>query len=234
MPSGTVYFEQCSASATLCASVEFGFYANFFFTSESAQSCLVTTSGSCSFYSCNGTTTTPTGASAGTLTISGGRIPSGLTVTPDANNAYSYTSGAPLFAAGQTLTVSATGAIVPAFGPQSVVAPALPGLVAPAATSGSYTISTAAELGVQWTGGAAGATLVLEGTSGGGNQSYFICEWDASLGKASVPQAVISGLAGHAGAYIVYGQYKTTTFTAGAYSISEVALPYSGGTATFQ
>jgi len=131
------------------------------------------------------------------------------------------------------LTVSASGATVPAFGPESVIAPASVVLTAPAGSGGTYTIPTASDLSVTWTGGQPNAQILFEGVDSTG-ASYFSCTWDASLGSATVPHAVLTGLAGQTGGFLAYGQYTTTTFTAGAYSISVYALPYGGGTASFQ
>jgi hypothetical protein len=210
----------------------FDFYAGFF-QSATTQACTITTSGSCAVYSCPGGQPQPTGVSAGTLTISGGSIPAGTTISPDTTNSYTYQSSGTLYSAGQTLTVSATGGTVPAFGPESVVAPGLPTLVAPPASTGGYTISTAADLGVQWLGGVAGATIIFEGTASN-SATYFTCEWPASDGKGDVPQAVLKPLAGQTGGFLIYGQYTATTFTAGQYTVSEAALPFSGAAATFQ
>jgi len=231
--TGTVYFEQCSGSA-LCQSPTFDFYAGFGAANGNGnQGCTVTTSGSCSSYSCTGTAQNPVGDSAGTLTISGGSIGSAVTVMPDSSNNYEYEATGSLFSAGQTLTVSASGATVPAFGPISVVAPALPVLSAPAAASGTYTIPTTADLDVAWTGSSAGGEIIFEGAASD-STSYFTCVWSASLGEATVPQAMLTSLKGQTAGYLVFGQYAATNFSAGAYSISASALPYSGGTASFE
>ena len=58
--------------------------------------------------------------------------------------------------------------------------------------------------------------MTLQGGSIAG--SYFLCQWDASLGQATVPQAVLGGLAGQSSGYLVYGQYTSTAFTSGSYS----------------
>ncbi|HEX3345885.1 MAG TPA: hypothetical protein VHS09_14975 [Polyangiaceae bacterium] len=218
----------------LCASPTFDFYAGFGQASSGGtQGCTVTTAGACTAYTCNGSTTSPIGVSAGTLTISGGSLGK-VTVSPDASNEYTYEAGGTFFTAGQTLTVSASGATVPAFGPVSVVAPGLPGLVAPAAAgAGMYTISTQGDLGVEWTGGSGEGQLIFEAATSS-SSSYFTCVWPASEGKADVPQAMLAPLAGEGMGYIIYGQYTATSTSAGAYSISVSALPYSGGQATFE
>jgi hypothetical protein len=154
---------------------------------------------------------------------------------PDANNddAYDYAGSGALFSAGQTLSVSASGGVVPAFGPTSVVAPPTPVLTQPAAISGMYTIATSADLPVVWTGGQPGDLFLLEGTDSSG-QSYFTCTWDAAAGMATVPQPVLAGLADQPGAFLYYAQIATTNVTVDGYAISVSALPFSGGTASFQ
>jgi hypothetical protein len=232
--TGTIYFEQCSGS-TLCASPTFDFYAGFGALSSGTQGCTVTTSGACSSYSCAGTAQNPIGDSAGTLTISGGSIAASVTVTPDPSNNYDYEAAGTLYTAGQTLTVTASGATVPACGPISVVAPGLPVLTAPAAASGAYTLSASADLNVAWSAGASAANsqIIFEAGSNDG-ASYFMCVWSASLGNATVPQAMLTPLTGQTTGFLIYGQYAATNFTAGAYSIAAAALPYSGGTASFE
>jgi hypothetical protein len=231
--TGTIYFEECAGTGALCQSPTFDFYAAFGQASGGNQGCTVTTSGSCSAYTCTGTQTNPIGLSAGTLTISGGSIGTGVTVMPDSTNTYTYQANGALFSAGQTLTVRGSGATVPAFGPVSVVAPGLPLLTTPAATGTTYTISTKSDMKVAWTGGVAGAQLIFEGATGN-STSYFTCVWSASLGEATIPQAMLAPLAGQTNGVLIYGQYTATNFSAGVYSISASALPYTGGMATFQ
>ena len=47
-------------------------------------------------------------------------------------------------------------------------------------------------------------------------------------------QGVETKLTGQTTGFLIYGQYAATNFTAGAYSIAAAALPYSGGTASFE
>ena len=54
-----------------------------------------------------------------------------------------------------------------------------------------------------------------------------------SLPQSPFPPLAV-GFMGLGTGYLIYGQYMATSFTAGAYSISATALPYSGGSATFQ
>lgn len=226
-----MYFEQCT-SGSLCSQIEFAFAGEF--VPSPASGCAPTvTSGSCAFYaSCS--STGPAAVSAGTLTISGGNLGGGTAVTPDSSNAYNYTAMGSMFSAGQTLTVSASGATVPAFGPESVVAPPSIVITAPTANGGTYTIPTSADLSVVWTGGQAGSQVLFEGSNTSNPQSYFTCTWDGAAGRGTVPQAVLAGLAGQTMGYLFWGQLTTRTFAAGSYSVSEVALPFGATNASFQ
>jgi hypothetical protein len=152
-----------------------------------------------------------------------------------ANN-YNFNASGTLITSGQTLSMSASGAMVPAFAAESVVAPGVITLTAPSgAGSGSFTISTQSDLTVTWTGGQSGATVQVVG--GGSTLSAsvdFICSWDATAGQGVVPQAILSGMAGVTSGVFGYGQYSApTTFTAGSYSIDLYADQIGGGVATY-
>jgi hypothetical protein len=147
-------------------------------------------------------------------------------------NAYQYTSSSPGFTAGQTLTVSASGATVPAFGPLSIVAPDLTQITSPAMSSdgGTTVIPTTADLPITWNGGQAGATMQLEAIESNG---FAYCAWVGSAGQGTIPAATLKPLSGTSG-YLFYGQSNTTTFFAGQYNVSLTALPYTGGAVSFQ
>jgi hypothetical protein len=159
-----------------------------------------------------------------------GTIPVAFTA---ASGDYQYDYTGTLFTAGQSLSVTASGATVPAFGLESVVAPPPVTMVSPADGPSGYSISLSANLPVVWSGGQPGAVLILEGVSGTGS-NYFYCEWDASTGKQVVPQPVLTRLGATTSAYLVYGQYTTTNFVTGPYTIAESALVYGGDRATLQ
>jgi hypothetical protein len=222
-----VYFEQCNAG-DLCGTTPAFYFAASFFSGVQPQGCTTTTSGACSYSSCsNGSQLA--GDSAGTITISGASLGSPVSV-PFGSNGYVYQATGTLFSAGQTLTASATGGQVPAWGPQSVTVPPDALLVAPA--SGT-TISTSQALGVQWQGALPGAQFLLQGGSND-SSSYFVCEWDASVAKTTVPPDVMASMKSAGPGYLLYSQYSQTTFQAGAYTVSEVAFPFDGFTVTFE
>ncbi len=175
-------------------------------------------------------------AGAGTVTISGGAIPAGATATISAPfGPYYYMASGTLFTPGQTLSVSATGGMVPAFGPEEVTVPPTVTLTAPAITAGTSTVSTSSDLTVTWTGGQSGATMTFEGGAANGVAPFFFtCDWDASIGQGTVPKAVLAPFSGFPDGYFAFGQRATTTFTAGAYPISESAGMYATAGATYQ
>jgi hypothetical protein len=175
--------------------------------------------------------------SAATIELSGPWT-TPVTVTPTGGtNFYVYSSPALGFTAGETLTVTASGATVPAFGPESVVAPPLALLTSPAVSpdGGTTIIPTSADLHITWSGGQAGATMLLKvsDTELAIQSTYMYCTWNASEGQGTVPAAMLKPLSG-ANEALVYGQYNATSFFAGPYAISLVALPYSGGLVSFQ
>lgn len=175
------------------------------------------------------------GVSAGTITISGPWLTTPVTMTPmSGSNAYQYTSSSPGYTAGQTLSVTASGAAVPAFGPETVVAPDQTQLTSPAIATdgGTTTVPTTADLQITWSGGQPGATMLLE-AGGSSNSAYTYCTWNASDGQGTIPAAVLAPFAGQSG-YLVYGQYDATSFSAGPYAISLTALPYTGSAVLFQ
>jgi hypothetical protein len=192
----------------------FSFYAIFQPAPSSTAGCTASTSGACTLTVCPSAPMPQPGANAGTISFSGGSIPAGAALP---GPSYEYSTSGSLAAQGDTLSVSATGGTVPAFGPQSVVVPAAITLTAP--TVGNPTlIPTSSDLAVAWTGGQNGATMAFGGGSNDGT-TRFECTWTATAGQGTVPQAILAGLTGMSG-QIGWEQYPTVTFTAGAYTIS--------------
>ncbi|HTQ48131.1 MAG TPA: hypothetical protein VMI75_35490 [Polyangiaceae bacterium] len=231
-PNGSIYLEECAAS--FCGGQSFTVYGSFFTAAQGNGGCTITGSGACAYYSCP-SSMQPNGVSAGTLVVTDPWLTSPVTVTPmGGTNFYEYSSSTPGFTAGQTITVTASGATVPAFGPDSVVAPLLTQLTSPPISpdGGTTVISTGADLVITWSGGQAGATMLLE-AAGSNGQDYTYCTWNGSDGKGIIPAATLEPFSGTSG-YLIYGQYNTTSFYAGPYAISLTALPYTGGTVSFQ
>ncbi|MGD0525414.1 MAG: hypothetical protein ABSE49_09735 [Polyangiaceae bacterium] len=233
---GSLTFEQCSGSSALCGGETSAQFYGEFDQGAQNQGCQVTTTEACSFYVCGNTVPT-VGVDAGILAIWGGSIPPGTAIEPTTGDVgqYSYLQSTELFSAGQVLHVESTGSTVPLFGPVSLVAPAALNLIAPLAVGGAYTIPTSADLSVAWTPGQAPAQTIVEGAgNSGGAQSYFLCQWDATIGSGTIPAAVLQPLAGQAGGFFVYGQLTTASADAGGYALTMTALQYSGGTASFE
>jgi hypothetical protein len=157
-------------------------------------------------------------------------------VNPDPSNFnnYYYTTTGAVFQAGQTLAMSAIGGAVPAFG-ASVVAPGVASLIAPTATNMIYSIPTSGDLVVEWTPAStpAGVQMLFSGGVSTATGTYFECIWDASLGKAIVPQAMLAKLAGQMGGYLIYGLNTSTYVNPGGFAVAVSALQYSGATANF-
>lgn len=230
--NGSVYVEECTAS--FCAGQSFYAGAQFFTMAQGTGGCTVTSAGACAYYSCP-MQTQPNGVSAGTITISGPWLTTPVTMTPmGGTNAYQYTSSSPGFTAGQTLTVTASGAAVPAFGPVSVVAPQVTQLTTPALApdGGTTVVPTGADLVVTWSGGQPGAMMLFEAVGSNGTD-YTYCSWNGSDGQGTVPAATLAPFSGQSG-YLIYGQQNTTSFSAGPYAITLQAIPYTGGPVSFQ
>lgn len=233
---GNLTFEQCSGSGALCDGTMSAQFYGQFNEGPANPGCQVTTTGACAVYACNSSAPAE-GVDAGILAIWGGSIPPGTAVQSVAGSVgqYSYIQATDLFTAGQVLRIESTGSTVPLFGPVSVVAPGTSTLTVPAAVSGAYTIATSKDLTVAWTGGQAPAQMIVEGAgNGGGADSYFLCQWDATAGSGTVPAAVLAAFAGQTAGFFVYGQLTTTSADAGGFALTVSALQYSGGTATFE
>jgi hypothetical protein len=174
------------------------------------------------------------GVGAGIIRISGGNLPAGIALMPDSSNEYIYTASGVQFDAGQTLGVTTSGGAVPAFA-ASVVAPGVTSLYAPATNGTTYTIPTTTDLTVAWIPAdtPVGVQMVFGGEANTANGPYFVCGWDASLGKALVPQAILAGLAGQMNGILYYGLTTTTNVNPGGYAVAVSAIQYGAATASF-
>jgi hypothetical protein len=180
-------------------------------------------SGACTGYTC--ITNVDAGVpyeSAGTLTLSGGKLASPLEFATSGQGNYDLDDTSLAVSPGQTVTVTASGAAVPAF-MQSIVAPPALNLTKPTAGSGGhYSISTSADLAVAWSAGHAGDSVLFQALSGA-SAYYFACTWDATAGEGTVPKAIVAPLAGQQYAEIEWLQGTTKTFDAGGYAITLTA-----------
>ncbi|MGH7296631.1 MAG: hypothetical protein ACRELB_16955 [Polyangiaceae bacterium] len=179
--------------------------------------------------------------SAGALTVTGGAFgDSGIDIGPDNLGSYLYNTTGPMFSAGDTLTVSASGATVPAFAPTSIVAPGSVTLTSPAQDSGVLTIPTTQDLAVAWTGGVTGARLILDLSAAftDGSSASAACSWDASSGAGTIPAGALASLAGgtpQAGrSTAVWHQEAQMPVSAGRWTVVVRAYVSGASVATFQ
>ena len=234
-PNGIIYINDCSGSASACGAQTFALNAGFYATEQMNVGCTGTPAGSCIYYSCPGQMQ-PQGVSAGTITVSGPWLTPPVTMTPlPGGNWYAYQSSSPGFTAGQTLTVSGSGATVPAFGPEAVVAPALTLLTSPALApdSGTTVIETGADLPITWSGGQPGATMLFEVVAMPNINEWTYCTWNGSDGQGTVPAAALKPFSGM-NASVSYGQFSETDFYAGPFSVAISVLPFTAASVSFQ
>lgn len=175
----------------------------------------------------------------GTLHLTGGAFgDAGVTVAPDKVGTYLYVSPGSLFAPGDTLGVSAAGGQLAGFLEQTTVALPVAQLTAPVSDGGTLSIATAQPLTISWTGGQAGATLVLSATAlfTTGGQATMTCGWDASSGTASVPSAALEPLAAENAFTSGLGWYQanSTRFTTGKVAVTLTAYIAQQVPASFQ
>jgi hypothetical protein len=220
------------------------FFAGFSETAPKlADHCTELDAGSCVTTSCAAAAGGDAGAAAapnaGVLTLTGGVFGStGALVAPGNGGTYLYASPGLLFAAGDTLGVSATGDAIAAFAEQTVlVLPPLE-LTAPSTDGGKVTIPTAQPLAVTWTGGQAGAKAILSAsavfTTGGG--ASVTCVWDASLGAGTVPSDALKPLAAANAqqSSMSWFQEADTVFAVGTVEVTLSARIAQGSLASFQ
>jgi hypothetical protein len=212
---------------------------------DAGAACTTSIVGACEVETCPSGGSPPPGVKAGTITIGGGTLGSlALTATKAEDFEYFWDQAGVAFSTGDTLTVSGSGATVPAFATQSLVTPAMITLAKPAAEkSGAYKISTSSPLHVAWSGGTSGAQVFLQGegassvTEDGGisvlTDTYVSCAWDASANKGTVPAEAIGALAGLKGS-LAWGQQVVDAFSAGAYPTDYVIDIAAEAPATFE
>jgi len=176
---------------------------------------------------------------AGTLTVTGGAFgDSGTPLDPSHGGPYFYNTTGAMFAAGETLGVSASGGAVPAFAEQTVIAPATIVLswTQPAGDAGGLVIPTSQDLVVTWTGGLAGSHVVFKTTAFSTATTSIACVWDAAAGQGTIPQSVLSSLstATSAPGAASWYQQTVTAFDGGAWPIRLSAETLSGSAVHFQ
>ncbi len=152
--------------------------------------CTDMTFGPCDIGTCAAATSNP---NAGTITVMGGT--QAVTLTPGSDGSYTDATGTTaLWNGGETLTISASGGMVPAFmgsvqAPAPVTVNQLGGAAWPAATA-TVNVSRATDLVVTWT---ATTGSVLIGIAN--NTSGMTCVFDGSAGTGTIPAAALGQLA---------------------------------------
>jgi hypothetical protein len=171
------------------------------------------TIGACDIATC--VSTPPPGVSAGTITISGAA--QAVTMMPTASTTYdTFMTANPLFAGGEMITFTATGADVPGF-TKTITAPTKATITSPAKPSSSspyLMISRSQDFSVSWTGGGSGLVQVALNSSQA--EQRVFCRFDASAGTGKIPSAALATLAtgtgGFAMASIAHSVFETGDF----------------------
>ena len=226
--SGTINLTQSCPSPSPC----FGFANASFYTLQNAQSqyaCTYSTQGSCSVGVCSATdagTFNAAPESAGVITIAG-TLGGDLSLNFDSDGGYvqAYVQRT-VFQGGETLTVSAAGAAVPAFSGKSVTAPSDVVLTAPALTvsTGFWApLSRSSDYQVAWADAGTAPVVANFQATKGGALVLVSCTFMSSPG--TVPAAAVNMLSGSSDGYQTFlsiGPETSTTFKAGDYSVAFV------------
>jgi len=217
------------------------FFAQFASALRSPECAVLAEQPACEVYRCPPPDDGGATRSAGTLTIAGGFLDGSVQVEPGADGMYMWNTpyaGDDLFAPGQAMTVRASGAQVPAFGPESIVGPAPLALTAPMLPSdgGRYALSTSQDLIVGWTGGSPGDRVMVQAS---GFDSSFAqvmaeCYFDASAQQGTVPHAAMAYLQGLSQGVLIWGAVHGRIFAAGDASVRLSATNYDYAWVTLQ
>jgi len=175
------------------------------------------TSGPCEELDCSAAVTAGS-HSAGTITVTGAALP--VSITAGTSGVYtSFMANQVLFNGGETLTVAASGAEVPAF-MKSVTAPGKATITSPAkpsSTSPYLMITRASGFTVSWTGGSGTLFVAL---FGGTNQATRVnCRFDASAGSGTVPVDALMMLPAGNGGFAM-AAITETSVTAGDWGVT--------------
>ena len=149
--------------------------------------CTAQVIGECNLYTCPTQFPPTTYHSAGTITITGAKLP--ITLTPLADMTYETYRTEALFSGGETLNASATGADILSFA-GTVTAPARITITAPAPPgTDAITIDRAKPFHATWTGTTAGKVVLrFSGPTG----ATLACSYAASAGAADVPASALA------------------------------------------
>ncbi len=190
--------------------------------------------GSCCYTNANpdAGTVTPTLVSAGVITIHDGSAQLGQ-LTFDAGDGYnaldSITDTTLLWGSGDTITISATGATVPAFSGTVVVPDDLTVTSPTLSLTTPTTVPVASDLVISWTTNAQTVDVFLAGSVSG--PSIF-CTGTGAAGGLTVPHQLLGNLSGDGFVQVLAGNF-TTVGGGNSISLSAVPGPVMGA-ATFQ
>lgn len=163
---------------------------------------------------------------AGTVTISGGK----KTVTLSGQS--TFTDTMPLWNGGETLTIMANGADVPAFTSQAT-APSQVVVTAPVPTTSAMptvAVDRTKDWTIAWTGGSAGSvriSLRFNTFQPGVYMTLLDCSYPSAGNSATIPQAVLQQLPQGASGTIEIGAGGTQNVTAGDYAVSVSVQGYA-------
>lgn len=165
-------------------------------TAKSVGPCRVEVYGS-------GASAKDTDRSAGKLTITGGAR--SVVLTPAVDKTYPTADGkSALFTGGETLTLTAEGADVPAF-TTTVVAPAKLTLTAPAVpASGPLGVARAKGVAATWSGTSRGEVVLYFDATNGDEAHAATCIFPASAGAGTVPPEAFAAFPAGAGTFNAY------------------------------
>ena len=209
--SGYVSLNQTKMTIPTGSLVNYAVTASFTkitYWGQGGNNCDISSEGACTVYKCD---TSAPGTSieyvaAGTITITGGKAP--LTLAFDAGTGiYSTYATDLLWSDGATLTVSASGGVVPAFS-ATVTGVAQVVLVKPAlpAAGVKLPVSTNGPMAFQWSGSSVGTITAMMSQSTTAPSVTVRCVFDASAGAGSAPAAAMNAFpAGASGTLTVLG-----------------------------
>ena len=194
---------------------------------SSASVCTATTSGPCVLSSCKSDAGTLTDESAGTITVTGGKLAGPESIKIGSNGQYTvFSEMKQIFAAGDTFKVTAAGGAFPAFSGESAPAPAVLTLTGPASTAGTagpvYGFDPTKALTWTWTGGSAGDSVIFN-TANLTTNVLIACTFDAAGGTGPIPADVVAKLPHGTSAVpadMFYFAQSSTTVSAGSQSVS--------------
>ena len=221
--SGTVTIDQGSTGTEIFAS-----FRTLMVIKEEVRGCTAVVLGDCTARDCGSAirgSVSETYQSAGTLAVKGPSIDVQLEAKADPLLQYgSSLSGLAQWAGGESLTVTTTGAEVPAFAGEAITAPSFVSLTAPSCPmSDCGTIPHDVPLLLRWSGGTNGTvSLRLNGSSDGEPGKSVTCNFAASAGTGAVPAEMLSTLSDLAPRYgsLSVSTHSSRVFNAGDYSVT--------------